>query len=886
MSKKAKTSQAPNSNPIANVILLPDREQATDALKLFLALELTSAPYGVSKDAPATVDSNARFLSGALLALTGADTVLFEPNTGVRYIFSQKTTESGDLAHAQTSYLSEWDASVLTPSIKAASGALTADVEAKLESFEALLKTGAQTSDAASVILFASLYPLAGSLTKAKAKLPSLAAWFSKLQGDKGFGKGVKAWERHTGASKQTSQGASLVDLPPPKVDGKVTIELTHHKQKILPKEGQRNILITSALPYVNNVPHLGNIIGCVLSADVYARFCRLRGYNTLYICGTDEHGTATETKALEEGISCQELCDKYHALHRQSYDWFQCDFDFFGRTTTKEQTQVTQDIFLKLEKNGHTFEDTITQLYCENHKAFLADRFVEGTCPLCGYDDARGDQCDKCGKLLNPEELINPRCKVCGTAGGVPVLRDSKHLFLNLTEAQPVLEKWIDKSSVEGAWSANTITITKAWLKEGLKPRCITRDLKWGVPVPKEGFDNKVFYVWFDAPIGYPSITANYTKDWEKWWKNPKDIQLYQFMGKDNVPFHTVLFPSSLIGTSDPWTLLHHLSTTEYLQYEGAKFSKSRNVGVFGINASESGISADVYRYYLLSNRPESSDSNFTWDAFAAANNNELLANFGNFVNRVVKFLNAKYDGVIPEYDVESEPERKFVEDVNALLAQYVKALEEVQLRAGLKLVMDISARGNLYLQENRIDNKLFAGQRERCDRVIASAANLCYLLSALVYPYMPLSSASILRQLNLPTRRIEETWSGRDILPGHQVGSAEYLFTNIEAKRVDELRAKYGGGGKAVAGAAEAAKGKGGKGGKKGAKASAEVLLSEAPAGVEKTPEILALEKQIKESGDLVRKLKAEKGDVAGALADLVAAKKKLTEVVGGKK
>ena len=252
-----------------------------------------------------------------------------------------------------------------------------------------------------------------------------------------------------------------------------------------------------------------------------------------------------------------------------------------------------------------------MTQLYCEKHSSFLADRFVEGTCPHCSYADARGDQCDKCGKLLNATELINPRCKLDGAS---PILRDSKHIFINLTEAQPKLEEWFEKTSKTGHWSANSLAITAGWLKEGLKPRCITRDLKWGTKVPKVGYENKVFYVWFDAPIGYPSITANYTADWELWWKNPENVKLYQFMGKDNVPFHTVIFPSTLMGTSDKWTLLHHLSTTEYLQYEDDKFSKSRGVGVFGNNVMESGIPVEVWRYYLLSIRPETNDSHFTW--------------------------------------------------------------------------------------------------------------------------------------------------------------------------------------------------------------------------------------------------------------------------------
>ncbi|TPX48854.1 methionine---tRNA ligase [Synchytrium endobioticum] len=574
-----------------------------------------------------------------------------------------------------------------------------------------------------------------------------------------------------------------------------VTITLAHHSRIVLPVEGDRNILITSALPYVNNVPHLGNIIGSVLSADVYARYCRARGYNTLFVCGTDEYGTATETKALEEGVSCQELCDKYNAIHNEVYKWFGIDFDFFGRTTTPQQTEIAQDIYVKLERNGYILENTMTQLYCEKHNSFLADRFVEGTCPNCGYDDARGDQCDSCQKLLNPIELKNPRCKLDGSK---PVVKDSKHLFADLTKLQPLNDEWFRKSSQEGKWSYNGIAITDSWLKQGLEPRCITRDLKWGTPVPtsyREGYDNKVFYVWYDAPIGYLSITANYTADWEKWWKNPDNVKLYQFMGKDNVPFHTVIFPCCLIGSGDPYTLLHHISTSEYLQYESGKFSKSRGVGVFGNNVMDSNIPVAVWRYYLLSNRPETNDSQFLWANFTAANNNELLANLGNLVNRIIKFITAKYDGIIPAYSTSGPGEVKLVADVNALLQQYVDALENVKLRSGLRLAMDVSARGNQYLQENKIDNTLFANNRERCDSVVGTAVNLIYLISALIYPYIPTTSESILRQLAVPSRKITDVWDGSDIGSGHRIGKAEYLFQRIDAATENELRNKYAG-------------------------------------------------------------------------------------------
>ena len=319
----------------------------------------------------------------------------------------------------------------------------------------------------------------------------------------------------------------------------------------ILPQPGKRNILITSALPYVNNVPHLGNIIGCVLSADVYARYCRLAGHNAIYICGTDEYGTATETKAREEGKTCQEICDHYHRLHAQIYEWFDIDFDKFGRTTTPKHTEITHEIFNSLKEQGNTYEDTIEQLYCEGAcKTPLADRMVRGGCHHegCGYDDAKGDQCDKCGKLINAVELINPTCTTCGST---PVKKSSEHIFINMPQIQPTLEEWVAERKVKGKWSANSISFTDAMLKKGLIGRCIPRDLQWGSSVPVEKFADKVFYVWFDAPIGYISITANYTDEWRQWWQNDEEVQLYQFMGKDNLTFHTLMFPCTIIGTS-----------------------------------------------------------------------------------------------------------------------------------------------------------------------------------------------------------------------------------------------------------------------------------------------------------------------------------------------
>ena len=574
-------------------------------------------------------------------------------------------------------------------------------------------------------------------------------------------------------------------------------------KEEILPVEGKKNILITSALPYVNNVPHLGNIIGSVLSADVFSRYSKARGNPTLFVCGTDEYGTATETKAIEEGVTPQELCEKYYKLHKEVYDWFEIAFDHFGRTPTQEQTDIAQDIFTKLHKNGFLEERTTTQPYCEKHQGFLADRFVEGECPLCGYHDARGDQCDKCGHLLDPFDLKNPKCKLDGTT---PVAKKTKHAFILLDKLQPAVAEWSKKSDEDGHWSENGVNITNAWLKEGLKPRGITRDLKWGTAVPLPGYENKVMYVWFDACIGYVSITATYTKQWEKWWRNPEQVSLYQFMGKDNVPFHTVVFPCSQLGTKEKWTMLNHISTTEYLNYEHGKFSKSRGIGVFGSSAKETGVSADVWRYFLLLRRPETSDTEFEWDGFIAANNNELVANFGNFVNRVLKFVNSEktYDSVIPALPSLDKRDdgaalssriQQHIEDVNTLLRTYRDQMDAVHLKSGLITARELSSLGNKLLQDNRLDNALFNNDRALCDAVVNLAINHIHLLASVIAPYLPATTRSILDQLQTELLIIPDSWEAQSIQTNHKIGKAQHLFKNIKPEKEQEWRELFGG-------------------------------------------------------------------------------------------
>ena len=606
--------------------------------------------------------------------------------------------------------------------------------------------------------------------------------------------------------------------------ESKAELIRPNKNKPILVENSKNNILITSALPYVNNVPHLGNIIGCVLSADVFARFMRLMGENVLYICGTDEYGTATETTAIKEKCTPQELCDKYHSIHKKIYEWFNIDFDYFGRTTTELHSQITQEIFLSLQKNDCIKKIQIEQFRCNKCNIVLSDRFVYGTCYHgdCKYEQARGDQCDKCGKLCNALELINPRCKMCGQS---PEKFKSYHYFLNLPGVEEKLRAWIDKTSVEGNWTQNSRAITRGFINEGIKERCITRDLKWGVKVPGDDPDmkEKVFYVWFDAPIGYISITANFVgKDnWRKWWQNPENVKLYQFMGKDNVTFHTVIFPSTLIGTKENWTLMHHLSTTEYLNYEKTKFSKSNSVGVFGDHAESTGIPSEVWRYYLISNRPETSDTDFKWDDFVAKNNNELLANLGNLVNRVLIFTEKNFNGKIPKYheDKIDDTDKEFFNNILNKFKNYIKAMKNVEIREGIKIFMEISSLGNAYLQTNQPWN-LLKQKYEKYDPL--KAETIFYILNAfirflgaLAEPFIPSFSAKLYEILNIkyegdslkllgiinefieknPNDAIFFLQKINLIEEGHAINKAKPLFKEITQEETNAFKERFKG-------------------------------------------------------------------------------------------
>ena len=544
-----------------------------------------------------------------------------------------------------------------------------------------------------------------------------------------------------------------------------------------------KRILVTSALPYVNNIPHLGNLIGSVLSADAFARYQRVNGNEVLFVLGTDEYGTTTENKAREEGLSTQELVDKYFKIHKSVYDWFGTSYDCLGRSTSKENNEVAQDIFLKLYKKGLIIEKEIEQLYSEKSKQFLSDRFVEGECPHCHKEGARGDQCDACGHLIDQKELINPISKIDGTK---PILKKTKHLYVDLAKMQPKLEKFFEER--KDLWSAQAVSITQQWFKRGLEARAITRDLKWGISVPLKGWENKVFYSWFDAPIGYIGITKECLGEkYVDWWKKD-DVTLYQFMGKDNVPFHSIMFPSYLMGAEDNYHVIDVLDSTAYINYENAKFSKSKGTGVFGDDAINSGIKSDVWRYYLFRMRPEDTDTEFTWDDFAAKINNELASNIGNFINRVISLNQKFFEGKKPKKS--TSPLKK---DIEKLLGEYKELMEKSRERDALTKANEISTLGNKFLQDNE-PWTVAKTDLAKAGEIIAECIDLFKILSCVYYPFTPTASEKIAKMVEFePLSGFDKAFE--EVKEGTLVQSGGILFDKLEKEKVEDFKEKFSG-------------------------------------------------------------------------------------------
>ncbi len=544
--------------------------------------------------------------------------------------------------------------------------------------------------------------------------------------------------------------------------------------------------LILCALPYANNVPHVGNIVGSHLPADIFARYCRLNGYEAILIGGTDENGTPTEVAAREACVTPQKLVDEFHKIQKAIYDWFLISYDNFSRTSKPIHHKTTKALFTEIYNKGYIIEKEIKVPFCKKCSMALPDRYVQGTCPNCGYDKARGDQCDKCTKLLDPVDLKKPKCKICGTE---PKPKKTKHLFLDFSKLQSELETWI-KSNTH--WSEQVTSLALGWIHEGLKPRCITRDLKFGVQVPIPGYEEKIFYVWFDAPIGYVSSTKEWAEgtkhpdSWELYWKNPES-RIYNFMGKDNIPFHTIFWPAMLIAYGK-YNLPYQVVGLQFCNYEGDKISKSRNWGVFCERLPESGIEPDIWRYYLSHLIPETKDSDFKWDEFQSRVNNELIGNLGNFVNRTLSFIVTNMGRKLDHHDLNSQ-DTSLIKNMENSHRKRTDLFEKLKLREALQKIMDISREGNRYLQENR-PWELIKTDQKRCETVLYLSANLCLNLAILIQPFLPNTSKKIFDQLGVKDKFVWNDAKKINLQKGQMISRSEILFKPIEKGQIEELK------------------------------------------------------------------------------------------------
>lgn len=559
--------------------------------------------------------------------------------------------------------------------------------------------------------------------------------------------------------------------------------------------QNPKRYTITAALPYTNGPIHIGHLAGVYVPADIYARFLRQQNKDVAFICGSDEHGVAISMKAKKEGITPQEVIDKYNKIISDSFAEFGISFDNYSRTSAKIHHDTASEFFRKLYDEGKFIEEVTEQLYDAEAEQFLADRFVTGTCPKCNSEGAYGDQCEKCGTSLNATDLINPKSTITGSN---PVLKSTKHWFLPLDQYDTFLREWILEGH-KNDWKPNVYGQVKSWLDDGLKPRAVTRDLDWGIDVPVEGAEGKKLYVWFDAPIGYISSTKEWAaregKDWELYWKD-EDTKLVHFIGKDNIVFHCVIFPA-MLKAEGSYILPDNVPANEFLNLEGNKLSTSKNWAVwlneYLVDFPEK---QDVLRYVLTSNAPETKDNDFTWKDFQARNNNELVAIFGNFINRVVVLSNKYYNGVIPTPNALSEVDEQVLAELKAYPAVIESSIERYRFREALGELMNVARLGNKYLADEE-PWKLIKTDEERVKTQMYVALQIAAALSTLAEPFLPFSATKLKNMLNLSEpiawNKVSET---SDLIPaGHQIGQAELLFAKIEdeeiQKQIDKLEA-----------------------------------------------------------------------------------------------
>ncbi|MEM9972921.1 MAG: methionine--tRNA ligase [Pseudomonadota bacterium] len=567
-------------------------------------------------------------------------------------------------------------------------------------------------------------------------------------------------------------------------------------------------ILITSAIPYINGIKHLGNLVGSQLPADLYARYMRARGHDVLFLCATDEHGTPAELAAAKAGKPVAEYCAEMWEVQKELSDGFRLSFDKFGRSSSPQNHALTQHFAGRLAEAGLIAEVLERQVYSNADGRFLPDRYIEGTCPNCGYERARGDQCENCTKQLDPTDLINPRSAISGSTD--LEVRETTHLYLRQSALKHELAQWIDSKK---DWPILTTSIAKKWLNDGdgLQDRGITRDLDWGVPVrkgsePWPGMEGKVFYVWFDAPIEYiacakewADATGRPDADWERWWRTDKgagDVRYVQFMGKDNVPFHTLSFPATIIGSGEPWKLVDYIKSFNYLNYDGGQFSTSQGRGVFMDQALDI-LPADYWRWWLLSHAPENSDSEFTWENFQASVNKDLADVLGNFVSRVTKFCRSKFGEAVPEGGTYGPAEETLIADLEARLRRYEELMDAMEVRKSASELRAIWVLGNEYLQE-AAPWAAFKEDPARAAAVIRLSLNLIRIYAVLSAPFIPDAAARMLSAMNT----LDMDWpsdmrAALSALPaGHAFAVPDVLFAKISDEEREAWETRFAGG------------------------------------------------------------------------------------------
>jgi methionyl-tRNA synthetase len=549
-------------------------------------------------------------------------------------------------------------------------------------------------------------------------------------------------------------------------------------------------VLVTSAWPYINVVPHLGNLVGSVLSADVTARYYRLRGDDVLLVSGSDEHGTPIEVEALKQGITPKELTDRNHAIVADLFKRWGASFDNYTRTESPVHKEFVQETLMTIYKNGYIFSQETQMLYCEHDQRFLPDRFVEGKCPYCGYERARGDQCDRCGRLLETTFLLEPRCTICGNT---PTVKTTRHWYIDLSKFAEPLSKFLQENQ---QISSNARNFSLNWIKEGLKPRAVTRDVEWGIPAPFPGAEGKTIYVWVDAVLGYVSATIEWCRrvgepeKWREFWFGKSAKTLY-FVGKDNIPFHTIILPALLLATGEDYNLPWNVSATEFLQFKGEKASKSQRIGIWIDEALEL-FPADYWRFFLMATRPESKDSNFSWNILLEKVNADLNDTFGNFIHRTLTFINARFNGEVPQPQKLTTEDEAILQAVREKVEEAAKEFEEAKLQSAANTLISISRIGNQYLNEKEPWN-LMKTYREKAATILYVSAQIVKAIAVVSEPFMPATAEQLWQTLNLDesvnTSRWEEAL--KPLEAGHKIAKAKPLFKKIDAdeNKLDEM-------------------------------------------------------------------------------------------------